>query len=82
VRPCPSEKIANLKRIEGVDRVVSSGQTDRDVLQVLVETVKGIDVREQIYRYCVENQMVLLELSREKTSLESVFRQLTSREEI
>jgi len=71
-----------LKRIEGVDRVVSAGQTDRDVLQVLGETVKGSDVREQIYRYCVENQMVLLELSREKTSLESVFRQLTSREEI
>jgi ABC-2 type transport system ATP-binding protein len=38
---------------------------------------KGIDVREEIFRTIVANNLILLELHQEETSLEDIFRQLT-----
>ena len=47
-------------------------------LSVIVETNKGFDIREQVFRACVEKGWILMELHREQTSLEEVFRQLTT----
>ncbi|MFQ5799077.1 MAG: ATP-binding cassette domain-containing protein [Bacteroidota bacterium] len=47
-------------------------------LGVIVETNKGFDVREEVYRACVEKGWILMELHREQTSLEEIFRQLTT----
>jgi ABC-2 type transport system ATP-binding protein len=38
----------------------------------------GTDIREQVYRICREKDLTLLELYRERQSLEDVFRQLTA----
>lgn len=57
---------------------VSPAPNREGVLSVIVETEKGHDVREQVYRTCVQKGWVLMELHREQTSLEDVFRQLTT----
>jgi ABC-2 type transport system ATP-binding protein len=43
-----------------------------------IETTRGIDLRKQIFQLCVAKQWILLELYREKTSLEDVFHELTA----
>jgi hypothetical protein len=39
---------------------------------------KGVDVREEIFKKVVTSDMVLLELHQEETSLEDIFRKLTT----
>lgn len=38
------------------------------------------DIREELFRFCVKNDLVLLELAREEATLEDVFLQLTERQ--
>lgn len=57
---------------------VSPAPNRESKLSVIVETEKGHDVREQVYQTCVQKGWVLMELHREQTSLEDVFRQLTT----
>ncbi len=73
--------LGKLERLGGVEKVISEGNSDGDRHRLTVETEKGCDLREEIFRLCVENQTVLLEMKREETSLEDVFRRLTGREE-
>jgi hypothetical protein len=61
--------------------VVTSSLVTENLLDLDVETVKDIDPREDIFRLCMENQSVLMEMRREVTSLEDIFRELTSKEE-
>lgn len=70
-----------LEQLGGVERVSSEGVFEGESHRLTVETEKGRDLREEIFRLCVENQTVLLEMKREETSLEEVFRRLTGREE-
>jgi len=77
----PTDKIENLAVVSGVERVADVAQAEPGISKVTLEIFKGADPREEIFRYCVDNNLVLLEMTREKTSLESVFRQLTGREE-
>ena len=46
--------------------------------KVVIETSGGVDVRRELFRFCVEKGWTLVELRREQQSLEDVFRQLTS----
>jgi ABC-2 type transport system ATP-binding protein len=77
----PTDKIENLAVVSGVERVADVVRAEPGISKVTLEIFKGADPREEIFRYCVDNNLVLLEMTREKTSLESVFRQLTGREE-
>lgn len=43
-----------------------------------IETSGAIDIRKELFRLCVEKSWILLELQRVQTSLEDIFRQLTS----
>lgn len=70
-----------IERLDGVEKVISAGNTEGAHLRLTVETEKSRDLREEIFRLCVENQTVLLEMKREETSLEDVFRRLTGRED-
>jgi len=72
-----SEKILKL---EGVDRIMSSKVIGNDMREIDLETVKTIDPRENIFNLCVENQTILMELKREETSLEDIFRKLTRKD--
>ncbi|MEE9288562.1 MAG: ATP-binding cassette domain-containing protein [Bacteroidota bacterium] len=69
-----TQTLSKLPNIETVKPAPDRGQD----LRVIVETNKGLDVREQVYRACVDKSWVLIELHRVQTSLEEVFHQLTT----
>jgi len=73
-----AEKIA---RIPGVEQIVNSNRSDNSLLNLELETDKGSDPREDIFNLCKENGTILLELRREETSLEDIFRKLTGKED-
>jgi len=66
--------------VPGIDRIAKENQITEGLHEIDLETVKGVDPREDIFRLCMDNNTVLLEMKREETSLEDVFRQLTGRE--
>jgi ABC-2 type transport system ATP-binding protein len=67
------EKLRAVQFVQKAAETHSSGDTKNIVLEV----AKGQDLREQIYDLCVREGWKLLELYRERTTLEDVFRQLT-----
>ncbi len=69
-------------QIAGIERVIETRTITENLKEVDFETVKGIDPREDIFRLCIENQTVMLEMKREETSLEDIFRQLTGKEQM
>lgn len=82
IKDTAREKIENFMRISGIDRVAEVSAAEPGATKVVLEIIKGSDPRENIFRYCVEQDMILLEMTRERVSLESVFRQLTSKEDL
>jgi ABC-2 type transport system ATP-binding protein len=83
----PAGKIVNamtdmypkFKEISQVESVEYGGQ-EGDLHKFSIHTVKGSDIREEIFRRAVSEGWVLLEMSRKATSLEEVFRKLTTTE--
>jgi ABC-2 type transport system ATP-binding protein len=71
-------KLKSLSNIENVELRGSKGTTH----SFLIHTVKGSDVREELFRRAVTEQWVLLEMTRQGTSLEDVFHKLTRTEPI
>ncbi len=69
-------------QIAGIERVIETRTITENLKEVYFETVKGIDPREDIFRLCIENQTVMLEMKSEETSLEDIFRQLTGKEQM
>jgi ABC-2 type transport system ATP-binding protein len=72
-----AEKLAGVPGVESVtdSRIVSEGISD-----FKLDVFKGADPREELFRLCVDNNLVLLEMSRQEISLEDVFRDLTKAE--
>jgi ABC-2 type transport system ATP-binding protein len=83
----PAGKIVNamtdmypkFKEISQVESVEYGGQ-EGDLHKFSIHTVKGSDIREEIFRRAISEGWVLLEMSRKATSLEEVFRKLTTTE--
>lgn len=48
------------------------------VKRMSIETSRSVDIRKDLFRLCVQRGWELIELHREQTSLEDIFRQLTS----
>lgn len=69
--------VAALSEIKSVEKVRVIGDTDK-MWMLDLTAQKGIDVREEIFRRIVSMDMVLLELHQEETSLEDIFRKLTT----
>lgn len=69
--------ISALETIKNVDKVKVAGDNDTSWM-IDIAATKGIDVREEIFRKIVSLDMVLLELHQEETSLEDIFRKLTT----
>jgi ABC-2 type transport system ATP-binding protein len=72
--------IEKAAQVGGIERIITSNEISENVVDIDLETVRGFDPREDIFRLCIENGTVLLEMKREETSLEDVFRELTHRE--
>jgi ABC-2 type transport system ATP-binding protein len=67
------------KDIPHVESVEYGGQ-EGDSHKFSIHTVKGTDIREELFRRIVSEGWVLLEMSRKATSLEEVFHKLTTTE--
>ena len=57
---------------------VSLVSEQNGVKRFTVETSSSIDIRKELFQLCVQKRWNLLELHREQTSLEDIFRELTS----
>jgi ABC-2 type transport system ATP-binding protein len=68
-----SVTVAQLQKIKGV-RTASTIGTNRYQIKYNTDT----DIREDIFRFAVANQLILLELHKEISSVEDVFQQLTN----
>ena len=66
-----------LKTIEHVEQVHVLSEQD-GMLHLRVEAARGSDVRDKIFAQAVEQGWTLLEMRRDNTSLEEVFRELTT----
>ncbi|MBD3383220.1 MAG: ATP-binding cassette domain-containing protein [candidate division Zixibacteria bacterium] len=82
IKDLPSEKLEYLENIEGIGGVVDMDRTNPRATRIVLELVGETDPREQIFHFCVENNLVLLEMNRERATLEHVFRELTRKEEV
>jgi len=71
-------RLSALPHVEGVTYTPGDGDTHRFTLQ----TEKGSDVREEVFRLAVREGWIILELSRRVTSLEEVFHRLTTSEQV
>ena len=69
------------KNIPHVESLEYGGQ-EGDVHRFSILTEKGFDIREDIFRHVVSEGWVLMEMSRKATSLEEVFRKLTTAEPV
>jgi len=72
------EKITSaLETIKNVEKVKITGDNETSWM-IEIAANKGLDVREEIFKKIVSMDMVLLELHQEETSLEDIFRKLTT----
>ncbi len=72
----PQTVAAMLKNIPQVESTTLTGETDSS-MKFLVGSPRAYDIRADLFRLCVEKGWVALELRREQTSLEDIFRELT-----
>lgn len=72
------EKIIEmLQSVKGVDKVKVTSD-DAEVWNIDISATKGTDVRDAIFKKVVSSDMVLVDLHQEETSLEDIFRKLTT----
>ncbi len=71
-------RLKSLQSVETVDYRGSEGDCHR----FLVHSLKGTDVREELFRRSVAEQWILLEMTRQSASLEDVFHKLTRNEPV
>ena len=64
-------KIQQLESLEGVNAINQQGK------KLLISVEAAVDIRPDIFRFAVDNGLVLLEMSQEERGLESVFHELT-----
>ena len=68
----------HLRGLQGVESVHVVSRDDGGLVRLHVDVPRGQDVRERIFGAAVQQGWVLLEMRRETTSLEDVFRELTT----
>jgi len=72
------EKIQSMfESVSGVEKVKFVSD-DNEVWNIDITANKGSDVRDAVFKKVVSNDMVLLNLHQEETSLEDIFRKLTT----
>ncbi len=64
-------EIHQLESIEGVNAINQQGK------KLLISVKAAVDIRPNIFRFAVDNGLILLEMSQEERGLESVFHELT-----
>jgi ABC-2 type transport system ATP-binding protein len=71
------EVLSQVKAIPSVDTVTLNEERN-GAKKFTVETSQAADIRRDLFQMCIQRGWTLLELHREQTSLEDIFRQLTA----
>jgi ABC-2 type transport system ATP-binding protein len=71
------EVLSQVKTIPSVDTVTLNEERN-GAKKFTVETSQAADIRRDLFQMCIQRGWTLLELHREQTSLEDIFRQLTA----
>jgi ABC-2 type transport system ATP-binding protein len=74
----PGDPAEHLRRLRDVETVSVVSRDGDDLTRLYVDAPRGRDLRESIFSAAVQQGWVLLELRRETTSFEDVFRELTT----
>jgi len=69
--------ISSFENVKSIEKVKLNSD-DENTWHLDITANKGVDVREEIFRKAVSLDMVLLEMHQEETSLEDIFRKLTT----
>ena len=69
--------ISMLESVKGVEKVKVTSD-DSEVWNIDISAPKGTDVRDEIFKKVVSSEMVLVNLHQEETTLEDIFRKLTT----
>ena len=69
-----SVQVKGIPAIEQVSLIAEQNSTKK----FSIETLGAVDIRKDLFQLCIQKGWSLLELHREQTSLEDIFRQLTS----
>ncbi len=77
VRGDKSEVISVLRGVNGVREVISHSVREKGAFGYELVTIKNRDLREQIVKAIVGQELTLLEIHRETVSLEEIFNQVT-----
>ena len=72
-----SDAADTYSNIPGVDKVNLLSGNDENSTKLVINVLKGYDVREDVFRTTVEKGWTIYEMRQDKTNLEDVFRQLT-----
>lgn len=70
--------IRSISSVRNVDKARVTKEDEKS-LSINISAVKGHDIREDLFRKIVSMNMVILGLHQEETSLEDIFRQLTTK---
>ncbi len=68
-----SEVESALKRVNGVKKVVSTGERELDAYTYVVESDRGIDARKPIFSLCAQKNWAIIGMIPTDTDLESIF---------
>lgn len=77
----PDEQTENkLKAFDQVEKVERVSLPTGQIKGFNIESSKGVDLREKLFNFSVQNNWTILEMRREQASLEEIFRLLTKSE--
>lgn len=81
VRTSDETFLDQLKAIEGVTRVQVLDAVETDTVELVIETIQNVDIREQLFKLCYESHHPLLMMQSEHISLEDIFLKATMQAE-
>ena len=77
----PDEDVENkLKGLDQAEKVERASLPSGQIKGYFIESSKGVDLREKLFNFSVQNNWTILEMKREQASLEEIFRLLTKKE--
>ena len=68
-----AEVESSLKKVNGVKKVVATGERELDAYTYLVESDRGVDARKPIFTLCAQKNWAILGMVPTDTDLESIF---------
>ena len=67
----------NIKTIEGILSVSNPKKIDENIYSIIINTLSDNQIREKIYNFCVNKNLIIYEFKKIEYTLEDIFKNLT-----